>query len=157
MAAYDTTTYLLDRANISDVCMRLVHYYDTFSTGGEAGLRDRVFAGTVSVDYTAFGFAPPRDFTREEWVREIGRLVGTFKATQHSITGLVIDLPQPGPSSKRPSVVEVAANATGTLVKEGKTEHNGGRYQLELVRDPVLQEKGLNPWRIRKHVAIRAW
>lgn len=32
-----------------------------------------------------------------------------------------------------------------------------GRYQLELVRDPVLQEKGLNPWRIRKHVAMRAW
>ena len=103
MTPYDTSTYLLDRANISDVCMRLVsepstgllgkdetngvqvHYYDTYTNGGEVGLRDRVFAETIWIDYTAFGLDAPRDFGRDEWVAEIGRLIGMFKATQHVV------------------------------------------------------------------------
>ena len=40
-------------------------------------------------------------------------------------SGLIIELPQPGPHSPRPSVVEVAANVGGHLVKEAGTEHNG--------------------------------
>ena len=62
-----------------------VHYYDTYNNGGEAGLRDHIFAETISVDYTAFGFGPPRDYKRDEWVAEIGRLLGLYKATQHIV------------------------------------------------------------------------
>lgn len=62
-----------------------VHYYDTYNNGGEAGLRDQIFAETISIDYTAFGVGPPRDYKRDEWVAEVGSLLGLYKATQHIV------------------------------------------------------------------------
>ena len=62
-----------------------MHYYDTYTTGGEAGLRERVFAERVSVDYTAFGTDAPGEYGRDEWVAEVGRLLGLFEATQHVV------------------------------------------------------------------------
>lgn len=40
-------------------------------------------------------------------------------------SGVVIELPQPGANSTRPSIVEVETKATGTLVTETGTVHNG--------------------------------
>lgn len=62
-----------------------MHYYDTYVAGGEAGLRECVFAERVWVDYTAFGLDGPGESGRDEWVAELGRVIGLFEATQHVI------------------------------------------------------------------------
>ncbi|KAI1384151.1 uncharacterized protein F4822DRAFT_62599 [Hypoxylon trugodes] len=158
MAEYDIQTYLLDRANVHDTVTRLCLNLDLRSN---EGLVNDVYASQVVIDYTSMFGGKPLETTSEEWATSLKPSMNRFDGQQHIVTGLLIKLPQPAKGVARPDKCSVVANVTGHLVRKaargGPIMHNGGRYVLDLVRLPELEQKGVNPWRISKQVTVLSW
>ncbi|KAI1103427.1 hypothetical protein F4804DRAFT_310059 [Jackrogersella minutella] len=155
---YDIQTYLLDRANVHDTVIRLGMNLDRDSPEGL--IRD-VYAPQCTIDYTSMFGGNPMETTNEEWAKSLGPMMGAFDGKQHLVMGLLIELPQPANGAVRPDRCTVTANCNGHLLRRaargGHMMHNGGRYVIDLVRLPELEQKGENPWRISKHVTILSW
>ncbi|KAI1375389.1 hypothetical protein F4677DRAFT_136673 [Hypoxylon crocopeplum] len=156
--SYDTQAYLLDRANVHDTVTRLTLNVDLKSWDG---LVKEVYAPQVIIDYTSLFGGQPLDTTGEAWAKSLEPMMGAFDSTQHVVTGLVIELPQPVKGVVRPDKCMVVANVNGHLFRRaargGPMMHNGGRYVLDLVRLPELEQKGENPWRVSKQVTVATW
>ncbi|ETS86661.1 hypothetical protein PFICI_00489 [Pestalotiopsis fici W106-1] len=154
-ATYDVQTYLLDRANIHDTVFKLMQSFDEVDT---PKLVNAVYAPKVHLDYTAIMGGEPQHLESEVWAKSLEPIHSAYEATQHVVQDLLIELPQPtGKSKPRPNSCTAICvgdakfyrrNGDGLpCVMERRT---GGRYDLELVRVPELEEKGENPWRISK-------
>ncbi|KAI1138192.1 hypothetical protein F5Y05DRAFT_53398 [Hypoxylon sp. FL0543] len=157
-ASYDIQTYLLDRANVHDTVIRLTLNLDLKSYEGL--VRD-VYAPQVVIDYTSMFGGQPLETTNEEWARSLEPMMSAFDGTQHVVEGLLIELPQPVEGARRPDKCKVTANVNGHMCRKaargGHMMHNGGRYVLDLVRLPELEQKGENPWRISRHATVLSW
>ena len=55
-------------------------YYDTHNL---EGLRSEVYAASVEIDYTSLLGGTSRIVLREDWVNEVGGILGHFASTQH--------------------------------------------------------------------------
>ncbi|KAI1075026.1 hypothetical protein F5B20DRAFT_561532 [Whalleya microplaca] len=157
-APYDIQTYLLDRANVHDTVTKNTLYYDI---GSFEGLIKEVYAPQVVIDYTSLLGGQPVETTNSEWAKSLEPMMSSYDGTQHVVTGLLIELPQPVKGATRPDKCTVVANVNAHLyrkeAKGGPIMHNGGRYKLDLVRLPELEEKGENPWRVSKQVTTASW
>ncbi|KAK4192796.1 hypothetical protein QBC35DRAFT_483410 [Podospora australis] len=159
--SYDTAQYLLDRANIHDTITKVPLYYDLRNI---AGLRDEVYAQELYLDYTSILGGEPFTIARDEWVDRASKIFESFSSTQHVTSGLVIHLPQPNtPGVRRPDTVSLYAQVAGHMVghpgPDGSSgfAQNGGLLEAEVQRDPALEKKGQNPWRITKYKVIKRW
>ncbi|KAI2469313.1 hypothetical protein F4781DRAFT_394838 [Annulohypoxylon bovei var. microspora] len=157
-APYDTLAYLLDRANVHDTVTRLTLDLDL---GSREGLVNDVYAPQVVIDYTSMFGGKPIETTNEKWAADLDPMMSAFDGKQHVSTGLLIELSQPVKGVARPEKCRVIANVNGHLFRRaargGPMMHNGGRYILDLVRLPELEQKGENPWRIAKHATVLSW
>ncbi|KAI1855587.1 hypothetical protein JX265_005990 [Neoarthrinium moseri] len=158
-SSYDIQTYLLDRANVEDVLLKQVLFYDHRD---EKGLKDEVYAPECIIDYTVMFGGEPLKTTNEEWAAEAIKIVKTLDASQHVNAGILVQLPQPGAKSRgRPDKCTAISNGNGHMVREaadgGPNMHTGGKQEYELVRLPELEAKGENPWRITKQKFIPVW
>ncbi|KAI0843933.1 SnoaL-like domain-containing protein [Daldinia vernicosa] len=157
-AQYDIQTFLLDKQNIHDTVARLTLNLDLRSTDG---LIKDVYAPDVVVDYTSMFGGKPTEATNEAWAKSLEPMMDAFDSMQHVVTNEVIELPQPTKGVSRPDRASVVAQVNGHMFRRaarGKPiMHNGGRYNLELVRLPELEQKGENPWRISRHATVIGW
>ncbi|KAI1209667.1 uncharacterized protein F4807DRAFT_85714 [Annulohypoxylon truncatum] len=157
-APYDTLAYLLDRANVHDTVTRLGLYLDLES---REGLIKDVYAPQVVIDYTSMFGGSPIETTNEKWAEELGPMMSSFDGKQHVVGNVLIELPQPVQGVARPDKCRAIANVNGHLFRRaargGPMMHNGGRYILDLVRLPELEQKGENPWRVAKHAMVLSW
>ncbi|KAI1641373.1 hypothetical protein F4809DRAFT_636662 [Biscogniauxia mediterranea] len=157
-SSYDIQTWLLDRANIHDTVTRLTFHIDTKSV---EGLINEVYAPNLVLDYTSMFGGEPQETTGNEWGQKVGSMMARYDETHHVVTGLLIQLPQPTNQAGRPDKCTVISNVTAHMVrrnvKGGPIVHDGGRYILDLIRLPELEEKGENPWRISKQTFTAAW
>ncbi|OTA68547.1 hypothetical protein K449DRAFT_419213 [Hypoxylon sp. EC38] len=157
-ASYDIQTYLLDRANVHDTVIRLTLNIDLESY---EGLIKDVYAPQVVIDYTSLFGGQPMETTGEEWAMSLKPRMSAFDSTQHVVQSLLIELPPPVKGAARPDKCKVTANVNAHLCRKaargGHMMHNGGRYVLDLVRLPELEQKGENPWRISRHAAVLTW
>ncbi|KAI1504852.1 hypothetical protein F5X99DRAFT_329255 [Biscogniauxia marginata] len=163
---YDIQTYLLDRANIHDTIFRMVLAFDTRSPTALVG---SVYAPVVHIDYTQILGGSAKEISSSEWAKSLEPVLGQYDSTQHTVSDLLVELPQPGPAGStsaapRPDTCSVVAYANAWLYhrdSEGgprvMVRRNGGRYELQLVRVTELEEKGQNPWRISKQKMILAY
>ncbi|KAK8031830.1 hypothetical protein PG990_001564 [Apiospora arundinis] len=179
-AGYTIQQYLLDRANIQDTVNKITLYYDTHNA--EALADECYVPGDVTIDYTSMFGGQPLIVSNRKWAADTMDALRIFDAKQHVLTGIVIDqLPQPavvaGATTTHAAVPDqcmVVANVNGHLMRKaaaadaaaaseaaaggaGCMAHNGGRYELELVRIKELEEAGKNPWRVRRHKCILTW
>ncbi|KAK4239072.1 hypothetical protein C8A03DRAFT_32870 [Achaetomium macrosporum] len=160
MASYDIAQYLLDRANIQDTVTKNSLYYDTLNIDG---LANEVYADSILIDYTSILGGEPTTVSRAEWVDRVRSILQTFESSQHIISGIVVDLPQPSPktTTARPDKASLKAHVGGNMVLNGQPSENviqnGGILEAELQRDAELEKQGLNPWRITKYKVIRKW
>ncbi|KAG6368090.1 hypothetical protein INS49_002290 [Diaporthe citri] len=157
-STYTVTDYLLDRANIHDTVTKLAWYYDTHS---EAGLRDEVFAPELRVDYSKILGGEPFTIAGPDWAAQAKELVEKFDSSQHLYGHFLIDLPQPG-SSSRPDKSTVLGQCGASMVRqgasgEGSLLQNGGQATIEVIRLPEPEAKGVNPWRISSQAVAPAW
>ncbi|KAI5927295.1 hypothetical protein F4810DRAFT_650181 [Camillea tinctor] len=156
--SYDIHSYLLDRANIHDTVTRLTFHIDTKSV---EGLINEVYAPNLVIDYTSMFGGEPQQTTGEEWSQKVGSMMARYDETHHVVTGLLIQLPQPTSKANRPDKCTVLSNVTAHMVRRNvKGEpivHDGGRYILDLIRLPELEEKEENPWRISKQAFTASW
>ncbi|KAI8962581.1 hypothetical protein F5Y11DRAFT_347413 [Daldinia sp. FL1419] len=182
-ASYDIPSYLLDKQNIHDTVARLVSlrpgnfllmlgntisltffianktlYLDLRST---EGLSKDVYAPDVVIDYTSMFGGNPTETTNEAWAKSLEPMMAAFDSTQHVVTNEVIELPQPTKGVARPNKASVIAQVNGHMFRRaarGKPfMHNGGRYNIELVRLPELEKRGENPWRISRQATVIGW
>ncbi|KAI1798763.1 SnoaL-like domain-containing protein [Daldinia bambusicola] len=157
-AQYDVLTYLLDKQNIHDTVARLTLNLDLKST---EGLIKDVYAPDVVIDYTSMFGGEPTETTGEAWVKSLEPMMNGLDSSQHVVTNEIIELPQPTNGAAKPDKASVIAQVNGHMLRRaarGKPfMHNGGRYQLELVRLPELEKKGYNPWRISRQVTVVGW
>ncbi|KAI2616064.1 hypothetical protein GGR54DRAFT_248279 [Hypoxylon sp. NC1633] len=157
-ATYDVQTYLLDKANIETTVNRLTINVDLEEWDN---LISQVYAPEVVIDFTSLSGGKPHVTTNEAWVKGLLRKMKGFDSAQHIVTNLVIELPQPIKGARRPNKCIVHAQVNGHMfrraAKGGPMIHNGGRYVLELVRLPELEEKGENPWRVSKQAIFVVW
>ncbi|KAM0807923.1 hypothetical protein AB5N19_08264 [Seiridium cardinale] len=157
---YDTLTYLLDKSNIQDTLFKQVLYYDL---NNGSGLKDEVYAPECIIDYTEMFGGEPLKMTNKEWAEEAINTINLLDASQHHISGAVIQLPQPNSSSgtSKPSTCTAIANGGAHMVRKaaegGPMTHNGGRQVYEMIRLRDLEERGENPWRIYKQKIVPIW
>jgi len=139
---YSTNEYLLDRINIQDVVTNMYMHFDRRNF---ENLVSDVFAADMIVDYTGLQGGDPSKMTNQELVDGWKRLASTVKASQHSLTGIIPDLPQPG-SELVPTTTKVVSNGA-VLLKSLKDNiiENKGRMYFDLIR---LEVASGNPWRI---------
>ncbi|KAK3310646.1 uncharacterized protein B0T15DRAFT_489312 [Chaetomium strumarium] len=172
MASYDIAQYLLDRANIQDTVTKNSLYYDTRNI---SGLANEVYAASILIDYTSILGGEPTTLSRTEWLEQAQGILQTFESSQHLISGIIIDLPQPAPASSsggttttttttmatRPEKASLMAHVGGNMILKGQPSsnviQNGGILEAELQRDPELEKQGVNPWRITKYKVIKKW
>ena len=150
---YSTTEYLLDRANIHDTLTKI--YLLTDLKQWDRLVAEVPASTGITLDYTALFGSSPSKHPPEALVQQWKPMLDRMTSTQHIITGLLIELPQPGEGVEKPMKAKVIANVRVELCKEGteggdKTS-NGGRAEAELVR--VEGQKG-NPWRIEVYRAL---
>ena len=141
---YSTSDYLLDRANIHDTVTKLYLLTDL-------QLWDRLAAEVpasngIVLDYSKIFGSPPSQLSSDGLVQQWKSLMEKMTSTEHIVTGLLIDLPQPG--EEKPMKAKVIASVFVNLFREGveggNHTSNGGRCEVELVRE----EGEGNPWRI---------
>ncbi|KAK3903120.1 hypothetical protein C8A05DRAFT_43601 [Staphylotrichum tortipilum] len=154
MASYDIAQYLLDRANIHDTVVKV----------NLEGLRSEVYAASVENDYTSLLGGTSTVVPREDWVNQVGGILGHFASTQHVTSGIITNLPQPTANATRPEKVTIYAQVAGNMVGENAEDgsaqslmQNGGFLEAELQRDMELERQGQNPWRITKYKVIKRW
>ncbi|KAB5578469.1 hypothetical protein GE09DRAFT_1089832 [Coniochaeta sp. 2T2.1] len=157
--SYTATQYLLDRANIHDIVRKLTLYYDIANI---PGLATEVFARQVKVDYSLLTGSPAVTVDGPSWAATVGEVLTKYDSTQHVVSNMVVDLPQPGGARQRPERVGVYGHANGHLVKAaargGPLMQNGVIYFIELERDAELEKEGLNPWRIvHQKIHAKGW
>ncbi|KAL2200038.1 hypothetical protein P885DRAFT_58227 [Corynascus similis CBS 632.67] len=161
MASYEIAQYLLDRANIHDTIIKVPFYYDTVNING---LESEVYGPSIEIDYTSIMGGSPFTVSRAEWVEQADGLLHKFASSQHVTTGIVTNLPQPGPNVARPEKVTVYAQVTASMI--GKSEvtngdalfvQNGGLLEAELTRYADLEKRAENPWRITKYKYTKKW
>lgn len=160
---YTIEQYLLDRANINDTVVRMMHAFDSRVV---ADLVDLVYTPEILLDYDSRMGGRPRTTTSEEWATKVARLHAEDDFTQHLVYNILIELPRPTAKAfvTLPETCVVRAYAHGLFYNQDEhgqprimTKRNGGDYTLELVRVADLEDRGENPWRIRKHKSRLAW
>ncbi|KAK9783862.1 hypothetical protein AB5N19_14416 [Seiridium cardinale] len=162
-ASYSIEKYLLDRANIHDTVVRLVHSFDARA---DLTTMELVYAADVVTGYDTSPENPPQVMTREALASELDRLHAPFESMQHSVLNILIDLPQPTPGINylAPDLCNVTAYAHAVFYEkdaEGKPSQlvmrNGGKYEFVLTRFEDLEPQGQNPWRITTHLTSMVW
>lgn len=155
MAAYTTSDYLLDRANIHDTVTKIYTYTDRH----EWDKFDEFAAPSLLLDYTAMFGGEPRSVTPAELVETWKPFMSKMTSHQHVITSILIRLPQPG-SMEKVSKAQVDANVIANLVRKdfqgGERTSNGGRATIEVSKvsdDPAFG----NPWRVSAFNATPLW
>ena len=147
---YFATDYLLDRANIHDTITKLymltdLKLWDRLAT--------EVPAETITLEYSTVFGSPHSQHSPDGLVQQWRPLMEKMSARQHVVTGLLIDLPQPG-ERERPTKAKVVANVYVNLSREGieggSHTSNGGKCEVELVRNNGVG----NPWRIEVFRAL---
>ncbi|KAK2772968.1 hypothetical protein FQN52_004802 [Onygenales sp. PD_12] len=152
--SYQATDFLLDRANIHDVLVKMSLYVDTKEW--DKMIKEVLSPDELVIDYTSFFGGEPQKLTAEEITGQWRALLGSMDASQHVPSAILIDLPQPGPETAVPQTAFVIAAANAALVKGDRSEYNGGRYEIEFKRVSEDPQTG-NPWRIAKLKAIMTW
>ncbi|KAK0499568.1 SnoaL-like domain-containing protein [Armillaria luteobubalina] len=143
--SYSAIDYLLDKANIHDTVTKLMLYVDLLRWDD---LEKEVFTDDIHVDYTSLFGGEAVNVKSKDQIGAWKSLFERIEKSQHLLTSLIIDLPQPG-SVPPPKKVQIYANYLVTLVlkdSEQKLVQNGGRYLLEVSR--ITPSDGGNPWRI---------
>lgn len=143
--SYSAIDYLLDKANIHDAITKGMLHIDLLRWDD---LEREIFTDSIHVDYTSLFGGEAADVKSKDQIEAWKGLFKRLEKTQHLLTSLLIDLPQPG-SVLPPNKVQVYANYLVTLVpKDGeqKLVQNGGRYAIEVSR--ITPSDGGNPWRI---------
>ncbi|KAK2807526.1 hypothetical protein FQN50_005394 [Emmonsiellopsis sp. PD_5] len=152
---YQATDFLIDRANIHDVLVKMSLYVDTKEW--DKMIKEVLLSpGELVIDYTSLFGGEPQKLTAEEITGQWRGLMGLLDASQHVPSAIRIDLPQPGPETAVPQTAFVIAAANATLVKGERYGYNGGRYEIEFKRVSEDPQIG-NPWRIAKLKAIITW
>ena len=155
MSTYSTADYLLDRANIHDTVTKL--YLLTDFKEWDL-LASEVPASTgITLDYSKLFGSPPAQHSPQELVSQWKTLISKMTTTQHIVTGLLIDLPQPG-QANTPTKATVIANVYVNLFREGMEggshTSNGGRADIKLVREEGREG---NPWRVENFAAMEGF
>ncbi|EXJ89403.1 hypothetical protein A1O3_02470 [Capronia epimyces CBS 606.96] len=155
MSQYDTTDYLLDRANIHDTVTKLATYVDMQQWDQ---LETQVIADPINLDYTLMFGGEVESKTAQDAVAHWKTLMEPMDATQHVVTSLLISLPPPPGSMEKVEHASAIAYFLVNITKKGTTggenTTNGGRYEIELTK--VLNTAG-NPWRISTLRAVPIW
>ncbi|KAH9894537.1 hypothetical protein F4778DRAFT_279057 [Xylariomycetidae sp. FL2044] len=112
--SYSVQDYLLDKTNIHDTVTRLTLSFDTKDY---AALSRSVYAPDVTIDYTSMFGGQPIQTTSEQWAESLEPMMAPYDSTQHVVTGLLIELPQPAKGASRPNQCTVIANVMGHLVR----------------------------------------
>ncbi|KAK6076186.1 hypothetical protein SCUP234_07354 [Seiridium cupressi] len=133
-ASYNVEKFLLDRANIHDTVVRLVHSFDAMV---DLTAMELVYAADVVTGYDTSPENPPQVMSREALASELDRLHAPFESMQHSVLNILIDLPQPTPDINylAPDLCNVTAYAHAVFYEkdaEGKPSQLVMRNGIEL-------------------------
>ncbi|POS70418.1 hypothetical protein DHEL01_v211188 [Diaporthe helianthi] len=79
---YSIEQYLLDRANINDTVIRMMHGFDSRCV---ADLVDLVYTPEIFLDYDSRMGGRPRTTTSAEWAKKVARLHAEDDFTQHLV------------------------------------------------------------------------
>ena len=113
MAKYTTTDFLLDRANIHDTVTKLYLFADR----RELDRFDEVAASSMVFDYTLMFGGEPQTFSPVELSEFYRNFLTKMSTTQHIVTSLVIELPQPG-NSEEVAKAKVTGNIIANLTRK---------------------------------------
>jgi len=158
--AYNLSQYLLDRINIHDTVTRLSAYSDCRDF---ERLGNEVFASAeVTIDNSLITSEEPCGKPAKEAAESWAKYFERFVATQHVLTCILVNLPQPCPTWNivTPSKATASANALVTFRRDrtrGDTiAQHGSYYTFELIRQTGMVP-GSNPWRISHMKAHPYW
>ena len=156
MSSYTATDFLLDRANIHDIVVKLYLYSDR----KQWDKFEEIIAPEMILDYTAMFGGQPRTVSPAALVETWKPFLNKLTRTQHVMASILINLPQPGSTTEKVTKATVDANAIVNLIREGfeggDRTSNGGRGELEVFKisdDPAFG----NPWRISGLRVIPVW
>ncbi|KAH0833203.1 hypothetical protein J3R83DRAFT_12235 [Lanmaoa asiatica] len=153
---------MLDRINIHDTITRLSGYSDCRDF---ERLGDEVFASSeVTIDNSLITSEEPQGRPAKEEAESWAKHFERFTATQHVMTCVLVNLPQPAPSCQwniaTPSKATASANALITFRRDrarGETiAQHGSYYTFDLIRQTGV-DPGSNPWRISHMKAHPFW
>lgn len=119
-------------------------------------LTAEVFNDEVTADYSLIFDKPAEKLSASAQTVEWRKLVEQLDTSQHAISNLVIDLPQPktgSPPKTVKAVGQYAVTMTRKAGDENRDARSVGRYELEVVRT----EKAGNPWRVSFIKPIPVW
>ncbi|KAJ7931222.1 hypothetical protein B0H13DRAFT_1959480 [Mycena leptocephala] len=156
MTNYTVSDYLLDRINIQDTLNKLVWFVDR----QEWDLLSPVFAEELVMDYTSMFGGEPTHTNGVDQAKVWKGMLDYMDSTQHVITGILVDLPQPTGDNfmQPPTEANCSCNVSVTLVRNAARgdpiTQSGGYYIIKAVRS---SDSTGNPWRIsmfKAHLAF---
>ncbi|KIJ66866.1 hypothetical protein HYDPIDRAFT_85834 [Hydnomerulius pinastri MD-312] len=159
LVAYSVSQYLLDRTNIHDTITRLVTYSDCRDF---ERLGTEVFASEVTIDNSLITSEEPQSRPGKDEAQAWGKYLERFTATQHLMTSILVNLPQPAPTWNItvPNKATASASALVTFRKDrargDTTVQHGSYYTFDLMRQAGV-DPSFNPWRISQMKGHPFW